>query len=289
MLILQAKVALVVDSAVCLPPALVDDLKLHVVPMQLSIDGKTYRDGVDISPSQFYNLLPKCEHLPVTSAPSPASFLEAFSAAASVADSVLCLTVLSSISATYNVALASAEMAQRSLPDTRIEVVDTQAAAAAEGLVALAAARAAAGGADLDEVKAEAQRVGRGVELLAFLDTLYYLWKGGRIPGMAAFTGSVLKLKPLLEFRDGEVRPLDRPRTRRRAMERLLALVRQRTGGAPFRANVMHAIAPDDAEILRQRLISEFNCVEALVSETTPVIGSHTGPGLMGIAFHSVE
>ena len=286
---MRAKVALVVDSAVCLPPDLVDDLKLHVVPMQLSIDGTTYLDGVDISPSEFYNLLPKCENLPVTSAPSPASFIEAFTEAAASAESVLCLTVLSTISATYNVALASAEMAQQSLPETRIEVVDTRSAAASEGLVVLAAARAAAGGADLNEVKAAAHGVASGVELVAFLDTLHYVWKGGRIPGIAAFAGSVLKLKPLLELRDGEVRPLDRPRTRQKAVERLMTLVRQRMGDAPFRANVMHAIAPDGAVILKQRLLSEFNCVEALVSETTPVIGSHTGPGLMGIAFHPAE
>ena len=283
---MRAKVALVVDSAVCLPARLVDDLKLHVVPLQLSIDGKTYRDRVDISPSEFYALLAQCENLPVTSAPSPASFIEAFTAGAATAESVLCLTVLSTISATYNVALASAEMAQQSLPETRIEVMDTSTAAAAEGLVALAAARAAAGGADLDQVKSEAKRVARDVNLVAFLDTLYYLWKGGRIPGIAAFAGSVLKLKPLLELNNGEVRPLERPRTRKRAMERLLALVRQRAGEAPFRANIMHAISPGDALILKERLLSEFNCVEALVSETTPVMGSHTGPGLMGIAFH---
>ena len=96
----------------------------------------------------------------------------------------------------------------------------------------------------------------------------------------------MLKLKPLMELTDGEVRPLDRPRTRKRAMDRLLAIVRQRAGDAPIRANVMHSISPDDALILRERLLSEFNCVEAIVSETTPVIGSHTGPGLMGIAFH---
>ena len=283
---MRAKVALVVDSAVCLPARLVDDLKLHVVPLQLSIDGKTYRDRVDISPTEFYDLLAQCENLPVTSAPNPASFIEAFTAGAATAESVLCLTVLSTISATYNVALASAEMAQQSLPETRIEVMDTSTAAAAEGLVALAAARAAAGGADLDQVKSEAKRVARDVNLVAFLDTLYYLWKGGRIPGIAAFAGSVLKLKPLLELNNGEVRPLERPRTRKRAMERLLALVRQRAGEAPFRANIMHAISPGDALILKERLLSEFNCVEALVSETTPVMGSHTGPGLMGIAFH---
>ena len=267
---LRAKVALVADSAACLPLELVDDFKLRVAPFQLSIDGKTYRDGVDISPSEFYARLPHCRSLPMTFAPSPASFIEAFTAGAAAAESVLCLTALSTISAAYNVALASAETARQSLPDTRIEVMDTSTAAAAEGLVVLAAARSAAGGAGIEEVKSEARRAASGVSLVAFLDTLYYLWKSGRIPGLAALAGSALRLKPLIELSNGEIRPLDRPRTRKRAMERLLAIVRQRAGGAPIRANVMHSASPDDALALKERLLSEFNCLEALVSETTP-------------------
>ena len=217
------------------------------MPFQLSIDGKTYRDGVDISPSEFYARLPHCRSLPMTFAPSPSSFIEAFTAGAAAAESVLCLTALSTISSAYNVALASAETARQALPDTRIEVMDTSTAAAAEGLVVLAAARSAAGGAGIEEVKSEARRAASGVSLVAFLDTLRYLWKGGRIPGLAALAGSALKLKPLMELSNGEIRPLDRPRTRKRAMERLLAIVRQRAGGAPIRANVMHSASPDDA------------------------------------------
>ena len=286
---MPARVALVCDSSVCLPREIVDEYALHVVPMELSLKGKTYLDGVDISPQEFYSLLAQCEELPTTSAPSPASFIKAYTEGAAHAESVLCLTLLSTVSTTYHVALVAAEMAREALPKAHIEVMDTHTAAGGQGLVVLAAARAAARDATLPQVKAEAQRVMQGVSLIAFLDTLQYLSRGGRIPRIAAWAGSALKLKPMMELSQGEIRPLERPRTRRRATERLLAIVHERVGNGAIRANVMHALALDDAQALKERLLSEFNCVEALVSEFTPVMGTHTGPGLVGIAFHREE
>ncbi|MQF48340.1 DegV family protein [SAR202 cluster bacterium AC-647-N09_OGT_505m] len=287
--ILQAKVALVCDSSVCLPQDVVDALGVYVVPLELSIEGKTYLDGVDISPQEFYSLLAQCQKLPTTSAPSSARFIEAFTDGSAHAESILCLTLLSTVSATYQAAVAAAEMARETLPNTNIEVVDTRTAAGGQGLVVLAAARAAAQNADHHQVKAVAHRVMQGVELIAFLDTMHYISKGGRIPRIAAWAGSALKLKPMMELSQGDIRPLERPRTRKRAMERLLAIVHTRVGDTPIRANVMHALAIDDARTLRERLLSEFNCVEVLVSEFTPVMGAHTGPGLLGIAFHTEE
>ena len=285
----RRKVALVCDSAACLPQQFVDELSIHVVPMELFIDGKTYLDGVDLSPQEFYSLLPGRKTPTTTSAPSPASFVKAFEAAARHADSVLCLTLLSTISATHNVATATAETARQNHPESIIDVMDTLTAAGAQGLVVLAAARAAAQGADLPQVKEAAQRVIESIHLIAFLDTLSYLWRSGRVPRVAAWAGSILKLKPMLELARGEVRPLERPRTRVRAIERLLALTHERAGDSPIRANVMHAHALQDALALRESLLTRLNCVEVLVSEFTPVMGAHTGPGLLGIAFHREE
>ncbi|MFH1560020.1 MAG: DegV family protein [Chloroflexota bacterium] len=115
---------------------------------------------------------------------------------------------------------------------------------------------------------------------------LHYLARGGRIPRIAAWAGSALRLKPMMELSQGEIRLLGRPRTRQRAIEHLLTIVHERAGDDPIRANVMHAMALDDALTLKERLLTEFNCVETLVSEFTPVMGAHTGPGLLGIAFH---
>ncbi len=286
---MRAKVALVCDSAACLPPELVSELGIQVVPMELVIDGRTYMDGVDITPGEFYSILGRSERPPTTAAPQPASFVEAIARAAGHGDAVLCLTLLSTISATHGAAEVALELAKEALPGVQVELMDTGTAAGAQGLVVLAAARAAAGGADLPRARAAAARVSRGVELIAFLDTLHYLWKGGRVPRIAAWATSVLALKPMMEMKQGEIRPLERPRTRRHAIDRLLALVRKRADGNPIRANVMHALASDDAEAIRERLMAELECIECLVSEFTPVMGAHTGPGLVGIAFHKEE
>ena len=282
----QVKVALVCDSSVCLPQEIIDEYEIQIVPLELSIEGKTYLDGVDISHQEFYSLLAESEKLPTTSAPSPASFIDAFIKAAAHAESILCLTLLSTVSTTYSVAVTAGAMSWEVMPETTIRVMDTHTAAGGLGLVVLAAARVAAQNGSLSQVKAEAQRVMRGVKLVAFLDTLHYLSKGGRIPRIAAWAGSALKLKPIIELSHGEIRPLERPRTRRRAIERLLDIVRGQANYTPIRANVMHSVALDEAIGLKERLMTEFNCMEVVVSEFTPVMGAHMGPGLLGIAFY---
>ena len=141
--------------------------------------------------------------------------------------------------------------------------------------------------ASLEEVVATVRAVVARVSLLAILDTLYYVWKGGRIPGLAYAATSLIGIKPLLEMRRGEVRNVARPRTRRKAEERLLELMRQQVPTGPLHATVMHADAPEDAESLKRRLELQFEVAELFVSEFSPVIGAHTGPGLLAAAFWS--
>jgi DegV family protein with EDD domain len=166
-------------------------------------------------------------------------------------------------------------------------VLESGTAAGGEALVALEAWRAAQSGKSLDEVVAAAREVISRVRLLAYLDTLYYLWKGGRVPGIAHLATSLLKLKPLFELREGEVRNLARPRTRRHAATRLLKLMKERVEGDEVHVTVIHADAADEAERLRQEVSRAFTCEELFISEFTPVMGTHTGPGALGIAFWS--
>ena len=161
------------------------------------------------------------------------------------------------------------------------------AAAGGEALVALEAWRAAQNGKSLADVVAATRDVISRVRLLAYLDTLYYLWKGGRVPGIAHLATSLLRLKPLFELRQGEVRNLARPRTRGRAADRLMKLMRDRVEGDEVHVTVIHADAADEAERLRQEVGRAFECEELFVSEFTPVMGTHTGPGTVGIAFWS--
>ena len=286
----QDRVAIVVDSAVSLPSDVESGLDLHIVPMQLNVGGRTYRDGADLEPGELYRLLDQVEGVPTTSAPSPADFLEAFTASAADASSILCITVSPRFSATHDSAQVAAQVASVKAPETRIELLDSESAAGGEGLIALEALRVARGGASLDDVLAAARAVVRGVSLVAYLDTLYYVWKGGRVPRIAYLGTTLLKIKPVFELDHGEVRNLARPRTGSRASDRMLEVMRRRVGDSDrVHATVMHADAEEEAERLQGTVESEFRCEELFVSEFSPVMGAHTGPGLLGIAFWAEE
>ena len=281
-------VAIVVDSATSLPAEIVHDSQLYVVPMTLTLDGKTYLDGQDITPTSFYRMLKESSVPPTTSAPSPASYLESFKQAAERAQSVLCLTVGSGFSASFDAANVAANEALETLPGVEISVLDSESAAGGEGLIALQALRAARNGDGLGDVTAVANEVIPRIRLLAFLDTLYYLWKGGRVPRIAHTGTSLFRIKPLFELKHGEVSTIARPRTHKRAVKRLLELMRERTTqSGPIHATVMHADALEAAEELRGKVEAEFQCEDLFVSEFTPVMGAHIGPGLLGIAFWS--
>lgn len=280
-------VAVVVDSAISLPRELTEEYELFVVPLELVFEGKTYRDGFDMEASEFYERLLLSQRLPTTSAPTPQAFLEAFHDASRVSDQILCLTLSARFSATYNSAKAALEIAKKDLSGTRIELVDTSTAAAAQALVTLEAARYATQGQGLPRVLARAKDVASKVRLVAFLDTLYYLWKGGRVPKVGLWITSVLKIKPIFELAGDDVHMIERPRTRQKATDRLLDVVKARAGDRKLHAIVVHGHCQEDAERLKNRIVSGFNCVEVLVSEFSPVLGAHTGPGLLGIAFWS--
>ena len=278
---------MVVDSSSCLPPDMLRKWNITVVPHELIIDQRSLRDGVDIQPREFYRLLAQ-EHPPKlsTAAPQPRQFLEAFLSASEQASNVLCLTLSAHFSATYRSACAAVAMSKGALSHTKVKVIDSQAAAGAAGLIALAAARWASMGRTLDQVVAGVEGLAPRVNLLAFLDTLRYLSRSGRVRKLEAWAGSMLSIKPLTELRLGEAHMLERPRSRTKATERLLAMMHQRVAQMPLTANVMEADAVDDAGALSLRIQSEFNCREVFVSQFTPVMGLHTGPGLLGVAFY---
>ena len=249
--------------------------------------GRVFLDGIDISPTDFYRAQRDSPDITTTSSPSPAAFAQEFTDAAHTGSHILCLTVASRFSSSADSARAGAKQAAASIPDARIEVLESGTAAGGEALVALEAWRVAQSGKTLDDVIAAARKVISRVRLLAYLDTLYYLWKGGRVPGIAHLATSLLKLKPLFELRQGEVRNLAKPRTRRRAAARLIKLMKERVEGEELHVTVIHADAADEAEQLCREVGEAYACEELFVSEFTPVMGTHTGPGTLGIAFWS--
>lgn len=283
----MGRVAVVTDSTSCLSPELVQQYGIHVVPLNIHFGDTVYRDGVNLQPPQFYELLRKGKQLPTTSTPSAGDFLTAYQGLASRADGIVAILISAVYSTASDEARVARDMLRESLPEMDIEVVDSRTTGGALGLVALKAARTAAQGTGVPEVAARAIELIPRVTFIAALDTLSYLARGGRIGTAAAWAGSMLRTKPLIEVstKTGNTEALEQARTKRRAVERLLEISEERLGRAPVHAMVHHAGAPRAGEALRAEVAARFNCVELYLTPFTPVMGAHTGPGTLGISF----
>jgi len=284
------RVAIVSDTTACLLPEQVKEYDIEVVPVALIFEDKVYRDGIDISPADFYALLRHAKKLPTTSGSSPAPYLEAYEKASQKAESIVCITEPSGFSAMFNSAKLAMEMARTTLVGVAIEVIECATAAAGLGLVTLAAARAAASGKALKEVIDIAKHIMSRISLFAMLDTLHYLVKGGRVPQAAALVNSVLQIKPVFTLNQGEAHTIALPRNVEGAVKHILSMMEEKVvKGQPLHVAVMHADAADRALELRNRISTHFDCSELFITEFTPVMGVHTGPGLVGVAFYSDE
>ena len=269
----------VTDSAANLPADLVAELGLTVVPLHLTIGDRTSRDGVDIVMSEFYEQLQAGEEVASTSAPSMGDFLEAFRAIPD-GEEIVCVTVAADVSATNQAARGAANELDRS-----IHIVDSLNASMAEGFVALEAARLARLGAACEDVVARATEVARGSRILATIDTFEFLKRSGRVRRAQAYAATMLNIKPVFRFRDGDAEGVARPRTRGRALERIVKETVEEGAGKQIHLAAFHALAEADAKELVRRVEAEADVVESYVVEATPVIGAHTGPGLVGTAF----
>lgn len=267
---------------------MLEETGVIVVPHQLIADGQVYRDGIDLNTSDFYVMQSRNGSAITTSGPNPQAFLEAFRNAAQVSQSILCITLSPRFSpVTYDSARIAARLAGKERPDLDIHVLDSRAVAGSQGFVALEAHRASQEGLSLPETVARIEKLVPRLHLLAYLDTLKYLGRSGKITKAKAWAGTLLGFKPLVELSQGEATLIARPRSGPKAMERLLAIVSERAGGSPAHVNIMHANALEKAHLLREEALRSMNCREIFISEFTPVMGAHTGPGLLGIAYYT--
>ena len=280
------KVAIVTDSIANLPKELAESYGIGIVPIRLLFKDKVYRDGVDMTISEVYELFLQEPESWDTSPSAPGHYLEAYREASTRAENILCITLSSKLSTGYDMARVAKEQAETELPQTSIVVMDSQTVTAAEGFVALAGARAAAEGKDLAEVIKAAEEVRDKVTFLVLLDTIRHVYRTGRIPKVASQVGSMLKIKPILTSSSGLVRFKGVVRNREHGINRLLKIMRDKVGQSPVHVAVMHAYTPDEAEKLRERISSEFNCAELFITEFSPVMGYATGTGTLGFAFY---
>jgi len=272
-------VKIITDSVADLPPEVVKELGITVIPLVLRFGAETYRDGVNLTPDQFYEKLQTSRAFPATSVPPPDAYVEAYDKLAEEADAIVVVTVSSRLSATHEVASqAVGQMSKK----CRVEVIDSLTATMAEGFIAMRAAQAAQAGAELADVMAVAHKNIPRSDFLAAFDTLEYLRKGGRIGRAQAFLGSVLKINPLITLKGGLVEPAGRTRSRARAIDRLYEFA---AGCAHIEEMaVADTACPQDAGVLVERLGAIFPAGRIYRSRMTPVIGAHTGPGLLLVA-----
>lgn len=275
------KVAIVTDSTASIPDRFLEIYPIKIAPQVLLWDNEIYHDRIDIQPNEFYSRLEKSKTMPTTSQVSPVTMRHMFTEWIDRGFDVLGIFVSSKLSGTMQSALAAKEM----LPGASIEVIDSRTASMAMGFQVLQAARASMAGESLAECKRIALHVADNNQVIFLVDTLEFLHRGGRIGGAARFLGTALGLKPLLEVRDGRIEAMERVRTQRKALDRMLELMSARL---VERKNIhlatLHANAPDLALELMKRASEMFNPVETISTEVSPVLGTHTGPGTVGLA-----
>ena len=282
----MSKVAIVTDSTALIPKVLANGhYPIFTVPLQVIWRDKTYQDGIDITPDQFYTRLQTEKVMPSTSQPSPEAFKILYKQLLDEGYDILGITISSKLSGT----LDSATQAKMELAGSPIELIDSESTSMAMGFQVMTAARAAVQGATLQECKFLAEKGRDSSGVLFVLNTLEYLRRGGRIGGAAAFLGTALNLKPILELRNGRIEPVERVRTLNKAVDRLLQLLENRIEHRrPVRLATLYSTSEEDAQVLLDRARSLFGTSEvdeAVSTIISPVLGTHTGPGCLGIAY----
>lgn len=284
-----SKVRVVTDSTADLPRELVEQLQISVVPLNVVIDGQTYRDGVDLTPKEFFLRLPYANELPRTSQPAPGEFIKTFEGLRDEgAEKIICLLLSGGISGT----VSTARLAGNMVDGVDIEVIDSGSSSVGLGLMVIATARAAQNGATADEVVATAKKMVEKVQVYFVVDTLEYLQKGGRIGRAEAMVGNLLNIKPILSFVDGIITPVDKVRGQSRAIERTIELIKESSGGKRLEVAMVHANNFSDVMRLHERVVNEFKCCELcelIISEVSPVLGTHVGPGFVGIGYYPID
>lgn len=286
----MARIAVVTDSAVCVPAALKEQLNIHVVPFELNWDGVTYRDDEGFNPPEFYSRFRQAHTShPTTSQPPLGVIATLYDRLSRSYEGIVSIHVAAKLSGT----VATAQLAAEQLERVPIRVVDSRTATIAEGFVVLAAARAAAAGATLEQVVAAAERVRDRVDFFATLKTLEHMHRGGRLGEAARLLSAHLGISPLLNLKDGAVSVVRLARTWTNALKQIVELAAERMRGRrAVHASVFHADALADAEWLRDRWLERareenLDCTEFYLTEFTPVMGAHTGPDVVGLAFYA--
>lgn len=274
-------IAIVADSTCDLPAEVVQSRQISIVPLHILFGTQSFRDGIDIDNTTFYERLQRESALPTTSQPTPTEFAEVYTKVREEqhADSLVCITLSANLSGTYN--SADAAKAQVDFP---VRVVDSRSVSMGMGFVVLAAADARDRGAGLDDIAQAARTAGQKVEIFFTVSTLEYLYRGGRISNAQRMIGSALNIKPILAIRDGQALAIENVRTRKRALARLAELV-ECVEAEPGKVHlaVMDAEARAEADELADELKTALKPISLTRASLAATLGVHGGPGTIGV------
>lgn len=279
-------IGILTDTTASIPQKLIERLRIEVVPYYVHRGLETLRDMVDIKPAAFADWLAGAEILPTTSNPSPGDYFRGLRNLAGRMQGIIVLTMTSKGSGAYQSCRAAVEMFRELTPDVRVEVIDTLQVAMSQGWVAIEAARAALDDVSFEDVLDRALTVAQQGMMIQTADTLRYLYMGGRIGKAQHLLGSLLNIKPLIGMKDGEIVALGTARSRLKAYRRIVELMQHRVGeGSRIKVAFTHVAAQDHLEKLQAMVTARFDCSEIIITELSPALAVHSGPGTVGVSF----
>lgn len=279
-------VGVLTDTTASIPDKLIEKLGIEIVPYYVHRGLEALRDMVDVKPGEFAEWLKQATKLPTTSNPAPGDYMIGLRHLAERVREIVVITMTSKGSGAYQSCLAAVEMVQEQTPELQVEVVDTLQVAMAHGWAVIEAARSALAGFGLDQVAQRARQVAQNSMMIQTADTLRYLYMGGRIGRAQHLAGSILNIKPLIGMQDGIIVALGTTRSRTKAYRRMVELMQQQVGeGSRIKVAFTHVAAQAQVETLRALVADRFECVETIVTELSPALAVHSGPGTVGVCF----
>lgn len=275
------KTAIVADSTAYLPPYIIEELDIHVIPLTVTIDGHAYEEEVDLTSAEFYEKVRGEGPLPKTSQPPVGKFVELFESLNADHDTVISIHLSSGISGTYAGAVQAGEMVE----GIDVRAFDSELSCYIQGFYVIRAAEMAKEGASPDEIMAELAEMKQTMRAYFMVDDLVHLQRGGRLSSAQALIGGLLQVKPILHFHDKVIVPFEKIRTRKKAMKRIADMLAEDAGKMPLEAAIIHANQPEEAEIWKEELSERLPNVVFTISHFGPVIGTHLGEGSMGLGW----
>ncbi|MCM3711676.1 DegV family protein [Sporosarcina luteola] len=275
------KTAIVTDSTAYLPPYIVEELDIHVIPLTVTIDGKAYEEEVDLKSAEFYEKVRGEGPLPKTSQPPVGKFVELFESLKADHDTVISIHLSSGISGTYAGAVQAGEMVE----GIDVREFDSELSCYIQGFYVIRAAEMAKQGAAPDEIMAELAEMKKTMRAYFMVDDLTHLQRGGRLSSAQALIGGLLQVKPILHFHDKVIVPFEKIRTRKKAMKRIADMLAEDAENMPLEAAIIHANQPEEAQIWKAELSERLPDVKFSISHFGPVIGTHLGEGSMGLGW----